>query len=54
MLKVWDLDTGELVASFPGDSVPRCCVFTIRRTIVFGDAAGRVNFLSLEFPKPSC
>jgi WD40 repeat protein len=52
-LKVWDLETGANIATFTCDSGAQCCVFADYRTIVAGDDAGRVYFLSLEFPNSS-
>ena len=40
-LKVWDLATGTVIATFTCDAPARCCVFA-------GDGSGRVHFLSLE------
>lgn len=48
-LKVWDLESGEIIASFNGDGKMLCC--TISRdghTIVAGEASGRLHFLRLE------
>jgi WD40 repeat protein len=48
-LKVWELKTGRVVASFCGDStIERCAVTPDGRTIVAGEASGRVHFLRLE------
>jgi WD40 repeat protein len=47
-LKVWDLETGALVATFTCDAAALCCAFAGARKIVAGDHAGRVHFLSLE------
>ncbi|HMD85706.1 MAG TPA: hypothetical protein VKO18_13510 [Terriglobia bacterium] len=40
-LKVWDLETGAVVATFSCDAQARCCAFA-------GDDSCRVHFLSLE------
>ncbi|MGB7445022.1 MAG: hypothetical protein WA919_28465 [Coleofasciculaceae cyanobacterium] len=48
-LKVWDLHTGQEIASFTGDGMLPCCaVAPDGVTIVAGDASGRVHFLRLE------
>ena len=48
-LKVWDLGSGKIIASFTGDSAMLCCaVSPDGRTIVAGEALGRVHFLRLE------
>ena len=50
-LKVWDLSTGELVASFTGNgAVHVCAVGTDGVTFVAGDASGQVHILRLEEP----
>lgn len=48
-LKVWDISSGNIIASFTGESPISC--FTIASdgvTIVAGDESGRVYFLRLE------
>jgi WD40 repeat protein len=47
-LKVWDLKTGAVVATFTCDGEAACCAFAGPRLIVAGDASGRVHFLSIE------
>jgi WD40 repeat protein len=47
-LKVWDLETGAVVATFTCDAAARCCAFAGDRRIVAGDESGRVHFLSLQ------
>ena len=48
-LKLWDLETGKVIATFIGDSVALCCSFTPDgSTVVAGEASGRLHFLSLE------
>lgn len=48
-LKVWDLKSREVIASFSGDSALECCaVVPDGVTIVAGEASGRVHFLRLE------
>ena len=49
-LKVWDVETGEVTATFSCDGAAYCCAFTIDR-FVAGDAGGHVHFLRLEEPK---
>jgi WD40 repeat protein len=52
-LKVWDLETGDDIAVFSCDSGAECCAYVNCLTIVVGDSAGRVHFLSLELPARS-
>jgi WD40 repeat protein len=48
-LKVWDLITGGVVATFAADYPLRCCASSPRaKTLVAGDTSGRVHFLRLE------
>jgi WD40 repeat protein len=48
-LKVWDLETGNCIATFTADAAIFCCAVTPDgRTIVAGDVSGRVHFLRLE------
>ncbi len=48
-LKLWDLLTGQLIATFTGDSsFEFCAVEPDGLTIVAGDSAGRVHFLTIE------
>jgi WD40 repeat protein len=48
-LKVWDLESGELVASFSADgTLAACAVAPDGLTIVAGGASGRVHILRLE------
>jgi WD40 repeat protein len=47
-LKLWDLDTGLLIATFHGDAPALCCASADERRIVAGDSGRRVYFLSLE------
>ena len=48
-LKVWNLETGEVIATFTGDSPISCCaVAPDGVTIAAGDGSGRVHFLRLE------
>jgi WD40 repeat protein len=48
-LRLWDLDCGHVVAGFDGDSpFQACAIGPDGRTIVGGDAAGRIHILCLE------
>ncbi|MEP6524102.1 hypothetical protein NDA07_20355 [Microcoleus vaginatus DQ-U2] len=48
-IKVWDLTTGNVIASFTGESSIACCAIAPDGvTIVAGDESGRVYFLRLE------
>lgn len=52
-LKVWDLETAEVLATFTCDSAALCCAFADRgKLIVAGDDGGHVHFLRFEEPKP--
>ncbi len=47
-LKVWDIESGKILVSFSGDAPLRACAISPdSRTIVAGDASGRVHFLRL-------
>lgn len=48
-IKVWDLWSGNLIASFMGESSIACCAIAPDGvTIVAGDESGLVYFLRLE------
>ncbi len=48
-LKVWDIETGALICTFTCEgSVDCAAVATDGRTVVAGDAVGRVYVLRLE------
>ncbi|MBD0340551.1 MAG: WD40 repeat domain-containing protein, partial [Microcoleus sp. Co-bin12] len=48
-LKVWDLSSGNVIASFAGESsIASCAIAPDGVTIVAGDESGRVYFLRLE------
>ncbi|NMG19293.1 WD40 repeat domain-containing protein [Brasilonema bromeliae] len=48
-LKVWNLETGEVIASFTADSALMCCaVAPDGVTIAAGEVTGRIHFLRLE------
>lgn len=49
IIKVWDLESKKIIASFSGDSLLRCCaVASDGVTIVAGEASGQVHLLRLE------
>ena len=48
-LKVLEIESGSMIASFTGDSsITSCAISPDGRTIVVGEASGRVHFLRLE------
>ena len=48
-LRVWDIKTGQTIASFSGDGYLHACAISLNsRTIVAGGASGRVHFLRLQ------
>ena len=48
-LKVWDLERGEVITTFSGDSaITACFAASDGRMIVAGSALGRVHVLRLE------
>lgn len=47
-LKVWNLITGKIVATFDTDSPMLACAVGQLGTIVAGDQSGRIHFLRLE------
>ncbi len=48
-LKIWDLESRQVIASFIGDGAIQCCAIAPDGvTIVAGEASGRVHFLRLE------
>jgi len=48
-LKVWDIESGEIIASFSGErDLLTCAVSPDGKTIVTGDASGRVHLLRLQ------
>lgn len=52
-IKVWELNTGEVLATFTCDGPAYCCAFAgDGKRIVASDADGHVHFLRLEEPKP--
>jgi len=46
-LKVWDLNSGSLVATFTNDGTLMSCAFLTPTRVIAGDAGGRVHFLEL-------
>ncbi len=51
-VKLWNLETGEVLATFTCDSAAYCCAFSdTLKLIVAGDAGGHLHFLRLEEPK---
>ena len=47
-LRLWDLESGDEIATFTGESgMHSCAVTSDGRRIVVGDALGRVHFLRL-------
>ena len=50
-LKVWDVETGEVAATFTCDGDAYCCAFIDDDRIIAGGASGHVHFLRLEEPK---
>jgi hypothetical protein len=54
-LKVWDLATGQPIATFHCDAPATSCACADNHRIIAGDEGGRVYILSLEenFPSPS-
>ncbi len=52
-MKLWDLETGEVLATFTCDAAAYCCAFSeALKLIVAGDQGGHLHFLRLEEPKP--
>ena len=48
-LKVWDLESGKVIATFSGEgSLDACAVAPDGMTIVAAGASGRVHILRLE------
>ena len=51
-VKLWDLETGKILAIFTCDNAANCCAFSdALKLIVAGDKGGHVHFLRLEEPK---
>jgi len=51
-VKLWKLETGQVLATFTCDAAARCCAFSDALSlIVAGDAGGHLHFLRLEEPK---
>jgi WD40 repeat protein len=47
-LRVWDLDSGRLIATFDCDAPASSTAFTAFNRVFAGDTVGRVYILSLE------
>ncbi|MFM6504188.1 MAG: WD40 repeat domain-containing protein [Microcystis panniformis] len=48
-IKIWDLTTGNEIATFTGESpILSCAVASDGVTIVAGEASGRLHFLRLQ------
>jgi WD40 repeat protein len=52
-VRVWDLETGTLIATFTCDAQAQCCAFAGNHTIVAGDNSGQVHFLALKLGNDS-
>jgi WD40 repeat protein len=53
-VKVWNVETGEVLATFTCDSVAHCCAFSdAGKLIVAGNNGGHLHFLRLEEPEGS-
>jgi WD40 repeat protein len=53
-LRLWDLETGKEKAAFTGESdMGSCAVAPDGRTIIGGDASGRMHFLRFVEPDPT-
>jgi hypothetical protein len=48
MVKVWDLELGQPLATFSADAALRCCAFAGTQTLLAGDVVGHVYFLEFE------
>lgn len=52
-VKIWELETGEVLPTFTCEGPATCCEFSdALELIVVGDAGGHVYLLHLEEPKP--
>ena len=53
-LKVWEVESDEVFATFTCDGATHCCALSdALKLIVAGDAGGHVHFLRIEEPKPT-
>jgi WD40 repeat protein len=50
-VKVWDLPSRQMVASFRGETPIACCAIVRPDLFVCGEKAGAVHFLQLESPR---
>jgi WD40 repeat protein len=52
-IRMWELETGNVSATFTCDGAATCCAFSeALDLIVAGDLGGHVHFLHLEKPRP--
>jgi len=52
-LKVWEVESGECLATFTCDGAALCCAYCdALKLIVAGDAGGHLHFLRLIEPQP--
>lgn len=51
-LKVWDIESDQIIASFCGDSTLKSCAISPKdgNIIVPGEVSGKIHFLMLEWP----
>jgi hypothetical protein len=47
-LKLWDLESGAVLATFTCDAAALSCAFIDDQKLVAGDTLGRVHFLCFE------
>ena len=47
-LRVWEMETGESLATFTAEAYLYCCAFAGNEIILAGDCGGYVHFLKLE------
>ena len=53
-VKVWNLEKGEVLATFTCDGQAHCCVFSdVLNLIVARDAGGHLHLLRIEEQKPN-
>lgn len=51
-VKVWELESGECIATFTCETAALCCAYSdARKMIVAGDDGRHLHFLPLEEPK---
>ena len=49
-LNMWDLECGEVIATFTASGPVLCCAVASNDTLIAGDATGEVHILRLEEP----